>query len=136
MLCLKHVCYEKVPYVWYMLEILFIWSLCLKIPYVRYFNLTHFIFPMTWLAMRILTGHHYVSFEISGAGHKSASSLTMVMSVSKDVGKDWNNHFIAFIPFLCGLILEFSHHLSSICSLVYALLCFFFPAHNICAFFF
>ena len=39
------------------------------------------------------------------------------VGVSKEVGKDWNNRFIAFIPFLCGLTLELSHHLSSICAL-------------------
>ena len=39
------------------------------------------------------------------------------VGVSKEVRKDWNNHFIAFIPFLCGLTLELSHHLSSICVL-------------------
>ena len=25
------------------------------------------------------------------------------VGVSKDAGKEWNNHFILFIPFLCGL---------------------------------
>ena len=39
------------------------------------------------------------------------------IGVSKEVSKDWNNCFIAFIPFLCGLTLELSHHLRSICEL-------------------
>ena len=49
----------------------------------------------------------------------SAISLTsyVYVGVNKEVGKDWNNRFIAFIPFLCGLTLELSHHLSSISEL-------------------
>ena len=37
--------------------------------------------------------------------------------VNKEVGKDWNNRFISFIPFLCGLTLELSQQLRSICEL-------------------
>ena len=36
---------------------------------------------------------------------------------NKEVGKDWNNCFTSFIPFLCGLTLELSQQLCSICEL-------------------
>jgi hypothetical protein len=39
------------------------------------------------------------------------------VGVNKEVGKDWNNRFISFIPFLCGLTLELSQQLRSICEL-------------------
>ena len=39
------------------------------------------------------------------------------VGVSKDSGKDWNNRFILFIPFLCGLTHELSSKLLDICSL-------------------
>ena len=39
------------------------------------------------------------------------------VGVNKEVGKDWNNRFISFIPFLCGLTLDLSQQLRSICEL-------------------
>ena len=114
-------------------------SYFLKVPYIRYvFGYMCVLWkstmhPVVWLVCfkstihlvlqvnlfhiyAALASHIYVFLPstclfLSGAGHMSAISLTMV---SKDVRKDWNNHFIAFIPFLCGLTLELSHHLSGI----------------------
>ena len=39
------------------------------------------------------------------------------VGVNKEVGKDWNNRFISFILFLCGLRLELSQQLRSVCEL-------------------
>ena len=39
------------------------------------------------------------------------------VGVNKEVSKDWNNRFISFIPFLCGLTLELSQQLRSVCEL-------------------
>ena len=39
------------------------------------------------------------------------------IGVNKEAGKDWNNRFISFIPFLCGLTLELSQQLRSVCEL-------------------
>ena len=39
------------------------------------------------------------------------------IGVNKEVSKDWNNRFISFIPFLCGLTLELSQQLRSVCEL-------------------
>ena len=116
--CGKLVCYEKVLYFWYMLEMLemlFVWSLCLKVPYIRYFNLTRFIFPITW---HTYSYHQCVSSLARRRTYVCKYFDYAYVGVRKDIGKDWNNHFIAFTPFLCGLTLELSHHLPSICALV------------------
>ena len=39
------------------------------------------------------------------------------VGVGKEAGKDWNNRFITFVPFLCGFTLELSESLASICKL-------------------
>ena len=39
------------------------------------------------------------------------------VGVGKEAGKDWNNRFIAFVPFLCGLTVELAEGLASICKL-------------------
>ena len=39
------------------------------------------------------------------------------VGVGKEAGKDWNNRFITFVPFLCGLTVELAEGLASVCKL-------------------
>ena len=39
------------------------------------------------------------------------------VGVGKEAGKYWNNRFITFVPFLCGLTVKLAEGLASICKL-------------------
>ena len=74
---------------------------------------------MPWLPIHILTINMFVCLNFMCRTYvcNFFDYAYVHVRVSKEVGKDWNNCFIAVIPFLCGLTLELSHHLCSICVL-------------------
>ena len=61
---------------------------------------------------------------LAGKGHMSVDFFIALMWVSKEAGKDWDNCFISFTPFLCvlcwrllkpKLLFLSSNHLQSCC---------------------
>ena len=89
--------------------------LFLKLPYIRYFSKKSCLFLI--LNINVFCLKPFLVFSFMCRTYVCGFFHYTYIGVNKDTGKELNNWFITFIPFLGSLTLELSEALSSICLL-------------------